>query len=378
MKKNKLLPVSTKLTLLTLVLCMSAFFIPTAAYAQSPADTTPPTVSAKLSGETLHIEASDDNSGVDAVFIDGKRINYRVDSAVDVPLKDYAGSAQQIGIQAVDFAGNKSSVVQIKNPYYKAPTLKPTKPTETKPTTKPSASASVDPETSADPKPFTPNGQATVTDNATDEDGKEFYTFTTPNENVFYLVIDKQRDSDNVYFLNAVTENDLAALAEKPKETEPAIPDPICSCKEKCEPGEVDTTCLICTTNLKSCAGKATVTTDTDSKPEKPKKEGNGGTMIFVLLAALAVGGAGYYFKIYKPKHDLDDAEDLDELLDNHEPEVNEDETTDDTERVEYAQRKAAPESETEAPTYDDYPDDDYPDDEPSEEILLDKRTEER
>ena len=37
----------------------------------------------------------------------------------------------------------------------------------------------------------------------------------TPDENVFYLIIDKQRDSENVYFLNAVTESDLMALAQK-------------------------------------------------------------------------------------------------------------------------------------------------------------------
>ena len=58
-------------------------------------------------------------------------------------------------------------------------------------------------------KPFTPNGTGTVVDNATDEDGKEFFTITTPSENVFYLVIDRQRTEENVYFLNAVTEKDL-------------------------------------------------------------------------------------------------------------------------------------------------------------------------
>lgn len=34
-------------------------------------------------------------------------------------------------------------------------------------------------------KPFTPDGTGTVADNATDEDGKEFFTITTPSENVF-------------------------------------------------------------------------------------------------------------------------------------------------------------------------------------------------
>ena len=63
-------------------------------------------------------------------------------------------------------------------------------------------------ETEAEPEtqnPFTPDGTGTVVDNATDEDGKEFYTITTADESVFYLVIDKQKTSENVYFLNAVS-----------------------------------------------------------------------------------------------------------------------------------------------------------------------------
>ena len=43
---------------------------------------------------------------------------------------------------------------------------------------------------SPDPKPFTPEGTGTVLDNATDQDGKEFFTITTADEAVFYLVID--------------------------------------------------------------------------------------------------------------------------------------------------------------------------------------------
>ena len=60
-------------------------------------------------------------------------------------------------------------------------------------------------ETEAQPEtqnPFSTDGTGTVVDNATDEDGKEFYTITTPDENIFYLVIDKQKTTDNVYFLN--------------------------------------------------------------------------------------------------------------------------------------------------------------------------------
>ena len=63
-----------------------------------------------------------------------------------------------------------------------------------------------------------------MVDNASDEQGKEFYTIMTPDENVFYLIIDKQRDSENVYFLNAVTESDLMALAQKDTDSQTVTP----------------------------------------------------------------------------------------------------------------------------------------------------------
>ena len=57
---------------------------------------------------------------------------------------------------------------------------------------------------------FTPEGTGTVLDSATgQEDDKQFYTITTADGNVFYLIIDGKRDSENVYFLNGVTEEDL-------------------------------------------------------------------------------------------------------------------------------------------------------------------------
>ena len=323
-------------------------------------DTTPPTVRASISGNVLRVEAADDLSGVAQITVDGKCYTNLTGNAVDVPLKDL-GTSEQVPVQAADKAGNYSQTYQVKNPNYKVPaasqpaqTEKPTAPATTTPvkpttptttttpsTTKPSAStttpssgsASVttDPEAQPSAKPLTPDGQATVVDNVTDQDSKEFFTFTTPSENTFYLVIDKQRESENVYFLNAVTESDLLALAEKDKEPEDnnvsAIPDPepVCTCTDKCVPGEVNTDCPVCAVSMKDCTGKAPAADpDTDPKPEKPEKDGSS-TMILVVVAVLAVGGAGYYLKIYKPKHDLDDAEDFDDLTGEDEETVNED-----------------------------------------------------
>lgn len=172
------------------------------------------------------------------------------------------------------------------------------------------------------PTALTPSGQGTVVDNVTGEDGKEFYTISTPEENIFFLVVDKEREEENVYFLNAVTESDLLALAEKDEDapTEPSAPEPapVCACKEKCVPGMVDTACPVCVLSMKDCTGK-TVTVEEPAQPEARQNSG----LFLVLLTALAVGGAGWYFKIYKPKKELDKADDFEELIE--EETVNED-----------------------------------------------------
>ena len=125
-----------------------------------------------------------------------------------------------------------------------------------------------------EPQPFTPDGTGTVVDNATDEDGKEFFTITTADEAVFYLVIDRQRSAENVYFLNAVTVSDLMALAEQ--DQEPEAPPPVTEPDPESEPAPAP-------------------------EPE-PQKSGGAG-MLLAALAVLAIGGgAGWYFKIDRPK----------------------------------------------------------------------------
>lgn len=142
-------------------------------------------------------------------------------------------------------------------------------------------------ETEAEPEtqnPFTPDGTGTVVDNGTDEDGKEFYTITTADESVFYLVIDKQKTSENVYFLNTVTTDDLLPLAEQGKEPPKEVtPEP--------EP-------------------KPTEPVEEVPEPEPEKKDSPLLSMLLIGAVVLAGGGIGYYFKIYKPKHEAPDLED--------------------------------------------------------------------
>lgn len=140
-------------------------------------------------------------------------------------------------------------------------------------------------------KPFTPDGTGTVVDNATDEDGKEFFTITTPSENVFYLIIDRQRTEENVYFLNAVTEKDLLALAEA--DPEPEAPEPV-------------------------------------TEPEKDTGFPVG-NLLMIAAVLLVGGGAAYYFKVYRPKHEAADLDEDDYDYDEADP-YGDMETEDETE----------------------------------------------
>ena len=151
--------------------------------------------------------------------------------------------------------------------------------------------------TEKEENPLTPDGNATLVDQASDKDGKEFYTFTSPAGNQFFLIIDKQRSDNNVYFLDYVTEKDLISLAKKDKEN-PLI-------TETPEP--------------------ETKQPEPEIKEEKPeekpveeetseKKQSNAGMVLILLLVTVGVGIAAYYFKILKPKQELDAADDFEEI----------------------------------------------------------------
>lgn len=280
------------LTLLTLMLCVSVFCVPALASAEPEAERLSVST-AWTDGDVLHIEVLDNQTGSA--------------SAIELKLSDYAENAQTITIQAVDADGNKSGVITITNPYYKAPVSDDGGEPKTAENAPLPDSESAVPDGS---KPFTPDGTGGVVDNATEQDGKEFFTITTDNDNTFYLIVDRQKTGENVYLLNAVTENDLMALAAKGDgTTASAIPNP--------EPAPTTPT--------------PTPEPTPDPVPET-KNAGSNSSLIFIILAVVAVGGAGYYFKIVRPKQQApDDYEDESDFEDN--PDAPEDdETEEDTE----------------------------------------------
>ena len=127
--------------------------------------------------------------------------------------------------------------------------------------------------------PFTIAGNGEVEDDIVDDPSKEFFTVKTKGG---ILVIDRARNSENVYMLSMIDEYDLQEFLDdedrngQQEEETPAVVLP----ETKPEPTP-------------------------DVEIEEPKEESNGGMnkiLLLVFVAALGSAGAFFYFYIYKPK----------------------------------------------------------------------------
>ena len=173
------------------------------------------------------------------------------------------------------------------------------------------------------PFAFTPDGNLTLIDDflqievpgdeETEQIEKQFITVQSKNGNTFYIVIDRNGETENVYFLNLVDEADLMALMES-EEGETAAP--TCSCADKCVVGAINTNCEICRTNMSECTGKeAVVETEPTEPVEEPTEEPKSTNFlpIIIVLIAGAGGFAVYWFKFRKPKTKTSGSSDLDD-----------------------------------------------------------------
>ena len=163
----------------------------------------------------------------------------------------------------------------------------------------------------AETQPLTPDGNLEIVDDIVHDD-KQFITVTSRSGAEFYIVIDRSRDSDNVYFLNQVDDVDLFALLEEDSSAS-------CSCKEKCTVGAVNSDCLVCRMYMKSCAGKAVETkveqTTSDSEPAETVKKQN--ILLMILIVGVIGGGAVIGFlKLRKNKPKATPVPDFDDDMD--------------------------------------------------------------
>lgn len=149
---------------------------------------------------------------------------------------------------------------------------------------------------------FSEDGNGTLGNNATSADNKEFITVTTKKGNVFYLVIDRERDSDNVYFLNMVDESDLQAFIEEAENKDLSS---VLSLPEKNESTKVD---VDVDKEEKGDSSKVDLMKETEKEPS-----GDNQRLYIIFGVCGVVLIAAYYFKFKKGKDGFDEYESEDE-----------------------------------------------------------------
>ena len=141
--------------------------------------------------------------------------------------------------------------------------------------------------------PFSVPGNGQLVDDMADDESKQFLTVQTKNGNTFFMVLDRSNNTENVYMLSMIDENDLAEFIgdtkEDPKQEQPSV--------------------IIPETE------KPSVPEEPEMETEPEEKEGGTNTGALLAVIVLLAGGIGgyYYFKVVKPRQDEDeeDNEDL-------------------------------------------------------------------
>lgn len=271
-------------------------------------DHTAPELRASIQGEFLQVEASDAQSGVAAIQINGTVYDTAMltNGRLELSLKQYADAYEQLLVQTVDRVGNTSKAIALANPFFhNTPAATPTntkKPggsshnnsgsSGSQNTTAPTAEPTLAPTVTAAPYtetesgfPFSSAGNSFTRDLLYDRvTNKQFIAIETRNGDLFYMIIDYDKPLDEkgekyeTYFLNLVDSRDLLDIVDAkdiPDEPEVIYVTP--------EPTEVPT--------------------QAPSAENTPQKSDSSKTMLgLAVIAVLAGGGALWYFKQKKGK----------------------------------------------------------------------------
>lgn len=322
-------------------------------------DTTKPTLNAAVSDGLLTIQASDNDSGVKVIYVNGYEFTDITNGTLNIRLSQFDAGYEYFTICAMDAAGNMSEVYKTKNPYYKDPESDDdSNPAEQLPvsaeSTKPSsATATVTEHTTTDANGNTTSSKSAEEQkkeefakadaeeeslNEENEDlnlGKEFYTIEAASGKVFYLIIDRDGDEEMVYFLTEITENDLLNVTTDNSETLPK--------NSAALESQIPVTESALPNNNTDIDDTHEVATPTDAQDDTTE-EGDGEEseaeeseepvksnpfVGYVIMGIFAAGVivAAYYFKVVRKKQDGDFVEDEDEEDDDSEYESEETES---------------------------------------------------
>lgn len=290
-----------------------------------------PTLSASLTDGVLTIQGNDTVSGISAITVNGTSYTELSDGMLKIQLTQKDFTTKKIEITATDGAGNTSEVYSMQNPYYEwavrealnqvaenqedgFSTTTPTDGTgEEASVTSPlpqdaQASEPTEARGTVDERTITgieeelaQSGETLDTiDQTAKQGGKEFYTISTKSGKIFYLIVDNDRQENNVYFLTEVSEKDLLNFTLSDTVTLPDV-DTVYAEMEQEEPEETEPV------TDEPTVTEAPVVAETEATASPI------GGYILIVLAGLGALGAGYYFKIYKPKHEFAEEDEYEE-----------------------------------------------------------------
>lgn len=270
-------------------------------------DHTAPELKASIQEGVLHAEASDAQSGIAAIQINGTVYDHTAltDGRLELSLQQYADAYEQLLVQAVDRVGNSSKAIALANPFFhNTPAVTPNntkKPggsssnsSGSRNTTAPTAEPTLAPTVTATPYteiesgfPFSNAGNSFTRDLLYDRvTNKQFIAIETRNGDLFYMIIDYGKPLDEkgekyeTYFLNLVDSRDLLDIVDAkdiPDEPEVIYVTP--------EPTEVPPQ------------------TSRDEEKSNGQKQDSSKTLLGLAgIAVLSGGGALWYFKQKKDK----------------------------------------------------------------------------
>lgn len=230
-------------------------------------------VHAEINGTVLRVEIDRTWFDTTTVYINDRRFHHSAGASLSIDISRYITSGETIAVFAANEEGYISNIVLLTPPPPPPPNI-------------------------------TPDGQGEVVDHVMEEDGVEFFTIATQMGNIFHLIIDHSRESNNVYFLNAVTEWDLMMLAYLAELPEPEVMPP----RQQAQP---PTTQVVAEEPQEEPTPAEEPEPEPELEPESDTASSGGIDMRFVMLAIMGVGGLGAvaYVKFFKgkPIHEDDD-----------------------------------------------------------------------
>ncbi|NCB93606.1 MAG: DUF4366 domain-containing protein [Clostridia bacterium] len=278
-----------------------------------------PTLAASLTNGVLTIQGNDTISGIASVNVNGTTYTDLNEGQLKIQLTQSDFKTKKITMTATDSAGNTSATYSLQNPYYGWNSNKGNSSDKQESdnslstTTDVSTGTTESEQTAPLPQNTTASEPTSATGSVTEKvdtaiestgetvdtvnqtgtkEGKSFYTITTKSGKTFYLIIDNTKSDNNVYLLTEVSEQDLMNFTMSDTVTLP------------------DSDTVYATVDEEKEETPEETTADKEKETEVVMPEDNKssvGTYIIIGIVALAVLGGGYYFKVYKPKHEFDD-----------------------------------------------------------------------